>query len=154
VGPVVIHGEEDAFDGEGVLEAFANPVDGVHEFRYSFQSEELALDGDKDGIGGDQRIEGEQGEGRGGIDQNEEGGVSDLGPALAEAVLAMGDVDEFQVGADQVLVGGDDVQAFESSGTDGVPGVGVAEEDVVEAGVVGGFGYAETTGGIALRVGI
>src|ERR1039457_1692203 len=33
VGPVVIHGEEDPFDGEGVLETFANPVDGVHEFR-------------------------------------------------------------------------------------------------------------------------
>src|SRR5450755_4532565 len=39
VGPVVVHSQEDAFDGEGVLEAFANPVDGGHEFRYSFQGE-------------------------------------------------------------------------------------------------------------------
>src|ERR1017187_5329809 len=127
VGPVVIHGQEDAFDGEGVLETFANPVDGVHEFRDAFQGKELALDGDDDGIGGDEGIEGEQVEGRGAIDQNEAVSVADVGQALAEAVLAVGDVDQFQVGADQVLVGGDDVQAFESSGADGVPGMGVAQ---------------------------
>src|ERR1039457_3466113 len=154
VGPVVVHGEEDAFDGEGVLEAFANPVDGVHEFRYSFQGEEFALDGDQDGMGGDQRIEGEQVESWGAIDQNEAVGVADLGQALAEGVLAMGDVDEFQVGADQGLVGGDDVQAFESGGADGVPGVGVAQQDVVEAGFVGVLGDTETAGGIALWVGV
>src|ERR1022692_2287948 len=56
-GPVV-GPEEDAFDGEGVLEAFANPVDGVHQFRHSFQGEEFALDGDQYGIGGDEGIEG------------------------------------------------------------------------------------------------
>src|ERR1035438_1181530 len=43
VGPVVVHSEEDAFDGEGVLEAVANPVDGVHEFGDAFQGEEFAL---------------------------------------------------------------------------------------------------------------
>src|ERR1035441_9458573 len=141
VGPVVIHGEEDALDGEGVLEPFANPVDRVHQFRDSLQGEEFALDGDHYRIGGDERIQGEQVEGRGAIDQNEPVGVADPGQALAEAVLAMGDVDQLQVGADQVLVGGDDVQAFKSGGADSLPGVGIAEEDVVEAGVVGGFGH-------------
>src|ERR1035437_8837554 len=53
VGPVVVHGEEDTFDGQGVLEGFANPVDGVHEFGDAFQGEEFALDGYEDGIGGD-----------------------------------------------------------------------------------------------------
>src|ERR1017187_5267281 len=131
VGPVVVHGEEDAFDGERVLESFANPVDGVHQFRHSFQCEEFALDGDQYGIGGDEGIEGEQVEGRGTIDQDEVVGVADPGQALAEAVLAMRNVDELQVGADQVFVGGDDVQAFESGGSYGVPGVGIAEQDVV-----------------------
>src|ERR1035437_8579138 len=60
VGPVVVHGEEDTFDGQGVLEGFANPVDGVHEFGDAFQGEEFALDGYQDGIGGDRRIEGEE----------------------------------------------------------------------------------------------
>ena len=53
VGPVVEHGEEDAFDGQGVLEGLADAVDGVHQFRDAFQGEEFALDGDEDGIGGD-----------------------------------------------------------------------------------------------------
>src|ERR1035437_3045711 len=53
VGAVVVHGEQDAFDGEGVLEGFANAVDGVHEFRDALQGEELALDRYKYGIGGD-----------------------------------------------------------------------------------------------------
>src|ERR1035438_4072303 len=89
VGPVVVHGQEDAFDGERMLEAFANPVDGVHELRDAFQGEELALDGDQDRIGGDERIEGEQVEGRGTIYQDEAVGVADPGQALAETVLAM-----------------------------------------------------------------
>src|ERR1035437_134650 len=53
VGPVVVHGEEDTFDGQGVLEGFANPVDGVHEFGAAFQGEEFALEWYEDGIGGD-----------------------------------------------------------------------------------------------------
>src|ERR1035437_10220986 len=127
VGPVVVHGEEDTFDGELVLEGFANAVDGVHEFGDAFQGKEFALDGYEYGIGGDQRIEGEEIEGRGAIDQNELVGVADLG----EAVLAVGEVDEFQVGSDQVFVGGDDVEAFEAGGADGVLGMSVTEEDVV-----------------------
>src|ERR1035441_10050803 len=86
--------------------------------------------------------------------ENEAVGVAGRSSYLAEAVLAMGDVDEFQVGADQVLVGGDDVQAFESGGADGVPRVGVAKQDVVEAGFVGVFGDTGPAGGIALRVGV
>src|SRR3954451_24544521 len=32
IGPVVEHGEEDALDFEGVVERFADALDGVHEF--------------------------------------------------------------------------------------------------------------------------
>src|ERR1035441_3805258 len=154
VGPVVVHGQEDAFDGERMLEAFADPVDGVHELRDAFQGEELALDGDEDRIGGEERIEGVQVEGRGAIDQDEAVGVADPGQALAEAVLAMRGVGEFQVRRDQVFVGGEDVQAFEAGGAYGVPGLGVAEQDVVEAGFVGVFGDTEPAGGVALWVGV
>ena len=80
--------------------------------------------------------------------------VADFGEAFAEAVFAAVEVDEFQVGADQVLVGGDDVEAFEAGRADGVLEVGVAEQDVVEAGLVRVFGDAEAAGGVALGVGI
>src|SRR5260370_26210878 len=45
VRPVVVHGEEDTFDGEGVLKGFPNAVDGVHELGDAFEGEEFALDG-------------------------------------------------------------------------------------------------------------
>ena len=154
VGPVVEHGEQDALDFERVVEGFADAVDGVHEFGDAFQGEEFALDGDEDGIGGDQGVEGEEVEGRGAIDQDEVVVVADFGEAFAEAELAVGEVDQFEVGADQVLVGGDDVETFEIGGADGVLEVGVAQKDVVEAGFVGIFGDAEAAGGVALGVGI
>jgi hypothetical protein len=154
VGAVVIHGEEDTFDGERVLEGFANAVNGIHELGNAFEGEEFALDGHEDGIGGDEGVERKEIEGRGAIDEDEVVVVTDFGQAVAEAVLAAVEVDEFQVGSDQVLVGGDDVETFEIGGSDGVLGVGIAEEDVVEAGFVWIFGDAKAAGGITLGVGI
>ena len=48
--------------------------------------------------------------------------VADVGDAFAKAEFAARHVDQFQVGADQVLVGGDQVEAFEFRGDDGILG--------------------------------
>src|SRR5262249_12010660 len=53
VRTVIVHGEQDAFDGEGVLEGVANSIDCVHQLGYAFQGEELALNGNEYGIGSD-----------------------------------------------------------------------------------------------------
>ena len=66
----------------------------------------------------------------------------------------LANVDQFEVGADEVLVGGDEVEAFEFGGDDGVFGRGVAQQDVVEAGPRRVLGDAEAGGGVALRIGI
>ena len=138
----------------GCWNPVADAVDGVHEFGDAFEGEELALDGDEDGIGGDQGVEGQEVEGGRAVDDDEAVIVADFGDAFAEAEFAVGHVDEFEVGADEVFVGGDEGEAFEFGGDDGVGRRGVAQEDVVDAGPLAVFGDAEAGGGIALGVGI
>src|ERR1700722_12118183 len=45
---LIVHCEQNSLYFEGMRECFADLVDGVHELGDSFQSEELALDRDKD----------------------------------------------------------------------------------------------------------
>jgi hypothetical protein len=50
VSPVVVHGQKDAFDLEWLVEGLSDAFDSVDELRDSFQGEELALDGNEDGV--------------------------------------------------------------------------------------------------------
>jgi hypothetical protein len=129
-------------------------LNGVHELRNALEREEFALDGDQDGVGGEEGVQGEEIEGWGAIDQDEVVIVANRGDAFAEAEFARLEADQLDVGAYEVLIGGDEAEAFAVGGDDGFFGGDVAEEDVVEAGVVGVFGDSKTCGGIALRVGI
>ena len=123
VGAVVEHGEENAFDFEGVVEGVADAVDRVHEFGDAFEGEELALNRNEDGIGGEQRIECEKVEGRRAVDQDEVVVVrGSRRCASRRRNSRFGHVDQFQIGADQVLVGGDEVEAVEIRRDDGVVG--------------------------------
>jgi len=60
VGTVVVHGEQDALDGERVVEGIVNSVNGIHELGDAFECKELALNGYEDGIGGNERVKGEK----------------------------------------------------------------------------------------------
>src|SRR5581483_1411180 len=71
VHALVVHGQKDAFDLQRMVERRTDAVDGIEELRNSFQREKLALDGDEDGIGRDQSVEGKKIEGRGAIDDDE-----------------------------------------------------------------------------------
>ena len=62
------------------------------------------------------------------------------------------EIDQLEIGADQVLIGADQAQAFKLGRNDGIGGLGIAEEDMVEAWAVRGFGDAEAGGRITLRV--
>src|ERR1041385_1893878 len=48
VGPIVKHRQQNPFDLERMRKRFANPLDGVHQFRNSLQSKKLALDRHQD----------------------------------------------------------------------------------------------------------
>jgi hypothetical protein len=154
VGAVVEHGQQNALDAQGVLKGVADPVYGVHEFGNALKGEELALDGDDHGIGGDQGIQREEVEGRRAVDENETVVFTDAGDSFAEAGFPIGDFDEFEVGADEVLVSGNERETFQFGGDDSFCGGGIAEEDVVDAGAIRVFGDAESCGGVALRIAI
>ena len=59
-----------------------------------------SMDGDKDGIGCDERVQSEEIEGGGAIDEDVGVVVADFLGSLAEAEFAFGKVDEFEVRSD------------------------------------------------------
>jgi RNA polymerase sigma-70 factor (ECF subfamily) len=67
---------------------------------------------------------------------------------VVAAVLAAVEVDQFQVRTDQVLVGGNDVEAIESGRADCILEVSVPEHDVIQAWLVRVFGDTQTAGGV------
>lgn len=50
VRPVIIHSEKDTLDLDWLIEGLTDTLDSVHELGNAFESEELTLDGDEDGI--------------------------------------------------------------------------------------------------------
>ena len=87
-----------------MLEGVANSVNGIHELGNAFEGEELALDRDEDGIGGNEGIESKEIEGGRAVDQDEVELVSNALNAFAKAEFTVGNIDQLEVGADEVLV--------------------------------------------------
>jgi hypothetical protein len=137
-----------------MLERIAYAVDCVHELRDSLEGEELALNGHQDRVGRDQRVEREQIQGRRAIDQNEAVLFADVRDALTQAELAIGDSYQFEVRADQVLIGGNQVQPLKVGCLDRVPCGQIFKENLIEAGAFRILGNAQAGGGIALGVGV
>lgn len=50
VGAIVVHRKEDTLQLEWLIEGLSDTFDSIHELRDSLESEELALDGDEDGV--------------------------------------------------------------------------------------------------------
>src|SRR5215831_17230824 len=102
-----------------MMKALANSLDGVHQLRDSFEGEELALDGDEHGVGGEQGVEREQVERGRAVDEDELVFLTDRLEALSKAEFASRQVDELERGSDEILVCGNQVQALHFGGPDG-----------------------------------
>lgn len=76
------------------------------------------------------------------------------GQTVAEALLAAINGYQLEVGADEVLVSGDDAETVEFGRYDRFLGRSVAKENVIKAWPVGVFGDSQACGGIALRIGV
>src|ERR1039457_1799338 len=86
---VVEHRQQDALNEERMMEGFADPIDGVHQFGDTFQRKELALDGYQDRVRGNQRVEREQIQRRRTIDEDIPVFVPDLRDAFPKAIFSI-----------------------------------------------------------------
>jgi hypothetical protein len=84
-------------------------LDRVDQVGQAFEGVVLALHRDDHAVGGAQAVEGEQRQGRRAVDQDEVVFAGVQGEGVAQAVLAAVEADQFDLGAGQVAVGGDQV---------------------------------------------
>ena len=68
---------------------------------------------DKNGIGGDERVQRQEVKCRGAIDQCEGKTLAKAGNPLSKQEFPILDTDQFKIGSDKILVGRNDVEAFE-----------------------------------------
>ena len=73
---------------------------------------------------------------------------------VAEAVLAIVERDQLDVGAQQILVRRDDAEVRQFGGLDGGVGSDVAHQQLVGAGAVGVAQKAQAAGGVGLRIAV
>lgn len=99
VGAIVDHGEDDTFEAEGGVEGLGDAVEGTDELGDAFEGEVFGLHGDKEAVGGDERIEGEEIEGGGAIEQDEGVLRADGLDGVAKAELATVLGDELEISA-------------------------------------------------------
>ena len=152
VGAVVKHREEDTFEGEGVPKGGADSIDRIHELGYALEGEKLALDWDQNRVGSNEGVESQEVEGGRAVDEGEIVRAEERPNTVSEPEFAVRKVDKLKVGANEVLVGGDDVKAFEIGLGHGMAGFGVTKEDVIETGALESLGHTQAGSGIALRV--
>src|SRR5580658_2117942 len=93
-------------------ECLANLVDGVHELRDSLEGEKLALDGDQNRLGCNERVQSEKVESGRAIDQDVIVSGFDPGKDSLEAMFAVWYVHKLEIRSYKVFIGGDDIQAF------------------------------------------
>jgi|HubBroStandDraft_5_1064220.scaffolds.fasta_scaffold02076_2 hypothetical protein len=103
-GAVVVHREKDAFDREGRIDGASEAHQGVEEFGDAFECQELALDRNEDGIGGGQGVDSEKVERRRAVDEDVVVLGEDAGDGALEPVLAVLDVHQLDLGANEVFV--------------------------------------------------
>jgi len=135
-------------------ECRADAFDGVHELGDALEGEEFALDGDENGVGRDEGVDGEEVECGRAVDDDERIGVSNGLEAGAEACFPVFFVNQFDVGGNKVAVRGDEVQAVEIGLENSRSGVRLAKKHVVNGRLPVGLGDTEAGGGVALRIGV
>ena len=148
----VVHGADDAGYVEVGIDGLADFTDGGHEVGNAFEGVVFAKHGDDDAVGGDQAVEGEQGQGRGTVDEDVVVVVGNELQGVFEADFACDFLDEFDFCAGQCAVGAQYVVAAFFAADDGVGDVGFAEDNLVNAVFDGGFVDAAACGGVALGV--
>jgi len=152
VGPVIEHCEQNSFQSQAVLERVADSINRVHELGDSLEGEELALDGHENGVGGDQRVEREQVQGRRTVDQYVREQFANVRNSVSQAKFPGSDLDKFEVGPHEIFVSWNQAKPVEPGGDQGMTSGCPAEENVVNAWFFSVLCNSQPGSGIPLRV--
>ena len=128
----VEHRDDEAFDIQGRIQAALDDADRLEQLAQALEREEFRLDRDHDGIRCRQAVDRDQAEGGGAVDDDVVVVVSDDGEGLAEHGFPFGGIEQFDLRADEVDMGRDQVQALELRLDQGVPDVDLADHHLIE----------------------
>src|ERR1017187_9323107 len=148
VGALVEHGQHHALDRQAGVELDPDAVNGVEQFGNALEGEVLGLHGNEYGVGGHQRVQGEQVERRRTVDHDELELVAHQLQGVTQPVLAELQGYQFNVGAEQVLVRRDHAEVVELGGERRLLRRDLAHDDLVGAVAVGIAEEAEAAGGV------
>ena len=98
----VVHGQQKAFDLQLGIQLRLGHADRVEQLAETFQREILALDRDQYAVGRDQRVERNESERRGAVDQNEVVTLAQRGEQVSHPLLSVLDFEQFGFGSDQI----------------------------------------------------
>ena len=88
------------------------------EIGEAFEREVLAVQRDQHAIGGDERVEREQAERRRRVDDDEVEFVAQRREQILQAALAIGDADQFDLGAGEIARRGNEREPIDRRGQD------------------------------------
>ena len=134
VEALVVHRQQDAFDGQSRVQVALDQPDGVQELGQPLQGVVLALDGDQHRVGGHKGVDREQSKRRRTIDQDVVVVGQDGRQRLGEDSLSVADAHKLDLRSGQVPVGRHDVQAAvpRDSSVNGAEDRKPADQDVVD----------------------
>lgn len=133
-GPAIEHREHDPLHAQAEVGAVPDQAQGLHELGQPLQGVVLALERDDGGIGRDQRVEGEEPQRGGTVDQDEGEPGADGRQRLTKSTLAPRHLDQLDLGADQVGAPREQAQVGEGRRAAGLLGGDVFEQDFVDRG--------------------
>ncbi len=136
------------------VEGLGDAVEGGHELGDAFEGEVLGLHGDEEAVGGDQRVEGEEVEGRRAVEEDEGVVGADGLEGVAEAEFAAFGVTSSMLAPMRFLLPGMSLRVAISVARSASAAVVCAEEEVVDAETGFVAGEAEASGGVGLGVAV
>jgi len=113
IEPRVVHRQQHAFDRERGIEIALHELHGVEQLRETFERVVLALNRDDHAVSGCQHVQREETERRRAVDHDVAVLVADISQGFAHPCFAPALIDELELGANQVLRRGDDVEIRE-----------------------------------------
>jgi hypothetical protein len=153
-GALVIHREQDSFDAERRIQRAANAHQCIEKFGDAFESVVFALDRNEDGVAGDERIQRKQVQRGRAVNDDESVILFYSTYKRTQLEFAVGRVHQLDGSADEILIRGQQIEAFYLGFLNNAVQRLFKNKCVVKAAARGILRKADAAGRIALRVAV